>query len=305
MQKQFVSLPLHIAFGLTFAIVVGFLFRKQLRNNYRRTDSLLYIGQLIVLSLYYWNSLPSVIPLCLFILIELYRIFTMKDLENVKKQIGKLMEEQEQANETFKTIRSERHDFLKHISALHFTLEKKEYEEAKSYLDQLVGTYEETNLSIKGEKGVIAGILNDMYRRARNLNMSPYFDLDVPISSLPMKDVDMVSLIGNLLSNAIDACEEWKDERGQTPNLALEFTKRSGLYILECRNSSLPIPPSILDQLYHSFGVTTKGEQHEGLGTKIIHDIIKSYNGFLDFTYKDEQFTVKIKIPAVIDEVDN
>src|SRR5690606_32309885 len=151
------------------------------------------------------------------------------------------------------------------------------YKEAKLYLDQLVGTYEETNLSIKGEKGVIAGILNDTYRRAKNLNMSPYFDLDIPISSLPLKDVDKVSLIGNILSNAMDACEEWREQREQPALLMLEFSKRSGLYILECKNSSLPIPPAVLDHLYNSYGVTTKGAEHEGLGTKIIHNITKSY----------------------------
>lgn len=300
MQKQLFILPLHIILALLIAFGVGFLFRHQLTITYRASDLALYFGQLIVIALYYW-SIPTVIPLLLFVSIELYRIFIMKDVKNIEKKIGKLMEEQEHANETFKIIRSERHDFLKHISSLHFTLEKEEYKEAKLYLDQLVGTYEETNLSIKGEKGVIAGILNDTYRRAKNLNMSPYFDLDIPISSLPLKDVDKVSLIGNILSNAMDACEEWREQREQPALLMLEFSKRSGLYILECKNSSLPIPPAVLDHLYNSYGVTTKGAEHEGLGTKIIHNITKSYHGFLDFTYKDEQFTVKIKMPALIE----
>jgi two-component system, LytTR family, sensor histidine kinase NatK len=51
--------------------------------------------------------------------------------------------------------------------------------------------------------------------------------------------------------------------------------------------------------LFQSYGKTTKGRGHEGLGTKIIKDIVTGNNGFLDFVYKDEEFTVKIKFPAL------
>jgi LytT family two-component system sensor histidine kinase NatK len=67
-------------------------------------------------------------------------------------------------NETFRPVRSERHDFLKHVSAIHYLLENKNNKEAKTYLDDLVDGYEETNLSIKGERGVVAGVLHQMYR---------------------------------------------------------------------------------------------------------------------------------------------
>jgi two-component system, LytTR family, sensor histidine kinase NatK len=48
-------------------------------------------------------------------------------------------------NETFRIVRSERHDFLKHVSAIHYLLESEKNQEAKDYLDQLVDVYEETN----------------------------------------------------------------------------------------------------------------------------------------------------------------
>ena len=82
--------------------------------------------------------------------------------------------------------------------------------------------------------------------------------------------------------------------------ITLQFYKRSGLYLLTCKNSSLPIPTDILDTLFKAFGRTTKpGAEHEGLGTKIIYDVVAQYHGFLDFVYKDEEFTVKIKFPAI------
>src|SRR5690606_14096687 len=128
-------------------------------------------------------------------------------------------------NETFRIVRSERHDFLKHISAIHFMLEQGNASEAKKYLDDLVDQYEETNLSIKGERGTVAGILHHMYRDAKNASIDIVYDNDVPISTIPMSDQDLVALLGNLLSNSIDACIEWQKARPEKPHISLQFYK--------------------------------------------------------------------------------
>lgn len=217
----------------------------------------------------------------------------------LQKEIENLTSQREQFNETFRIVRGERHDFLKHISALHFMLDNENYKEAREYLNNLVDGYEETNLSIKGEKGSVAGILHQMYRHAKKEGIEVIYDLDLPLSSLPLIDKDIVTLIGNLLSNSLDACEEWQQVRGKQASLTLQFYKRSGLFLLTCKNNSLPIPTNILDHLYQSYGKTTKGGFHEGLGTKLIKEVVDQNQGFLDFVHKDEEFSVKIKIPAI------
>ncbi|MFB7156390.1 GHKL domain-containing protein [Lysinibacillus sp. NPDC056232] len=64
---------------------------------------------------------------------------------------------------------------------------------------------------------------------------------------------------------------------------------------MTCKNSTIPLPTNVVDSLFDRSGLTTK-QEHEGIGTTIIKDIVQKYNGFLDFTYKDEEF---IKFPAV------
>ncbi len=234
-----------------------------------------------------------------FLLCEWLRLSFSKKIANLELELKEYEKQQTHINETFRVVRSERHDFLKHVAAIHFMLEKGQNIEAKTYLDELVDSYEETNLSIKGERGIVAGILHQMYQKGQALDIDIVYDLDLPLSTLPIADKDMVNLLGNLLSNSLDASSEWQQSYQEKPHLTLQFYKRSGLYILICKNKSLPIPPVILDKLYQSYGVTTKGDGHEGLGTKIILDIVKHYQGFLDFVYKNGEFTVKIKIPAI------
>lgn len=232
------------------------------------------------------------------LIVWLDRIRIRKRLEESNRQITNYEEQLNQMNETFRVVRSERHDFLKHISAMHFMLEHNQTNEAKNYLNQLVDSYEETNLSIKGESGVVAGILHQSYVRGKKNGIDVIYDLDLPLSSLPLTHQKIVELVGNLLSNSLDACEEWQKRREKASSVTLEFYKRSGLFILLCKNNSLPIPAPILDELFHTEGHTTKDSSHQGLGTKIIKDIVDDYHGFLDFVHKNEEFEVKIKIPA-------
>jgi two-component system, LytTR family, sensor histidine kinase NatK len=295
--------PLFLSTFIIF-LIVFILHKKTIFYIYSiglRWNLFAWILQGLLCSIYFFVQSPfgNIVLLLVFIGIEILRIRISNLIYKQNKEIEGFEEQREQLNETFRIVRAERHDFLKHISALHFMLENDQKEEAQDYLEKLVDGYEETNLSIKGERGSVAGILHQMYRKAKSIGIEVIYDLDVPLSTLPLSDKDIVTLIGNLLSNSIDACETWQNEREKQAHITLQFYKRSGLFLLVCKNESLPIPTPILDELYQSYGKTTKGEGHEGLGTKLIQEVVTNCQGYLDFVHKDEEFSVKIKIPAI------
>jgi two-component system, LytTR family, sensor histidine kinase NatK len=261
----------------------------------------LYVLQSILIAVYFGaDPAPGHgVLFLLFIVLEFLRIAGSRRFSGLTQSIRQLEDEQQQLNDTFRVVRSERHDFLKHISAIHFMLEHDEITEAKTYLNDLVDGYEETNLSIRGERGSAASILHDMYRKGRRSGIDMVYDLDMPLSTLPLSDKDLVTLLGNLLSNSLEACEEFQKHKGKQAEISLQFYKRAGLYMLTCKNDSLEIPPHIVDKLYSIYGQTTKTGTHEGLGTMMIDDVVKRHGGYLDFIHKNETFMVKIKLPAV------
>lgn len=297
------NIPIYVTGLLVFSIL--FYFYKKIIAPISilgvKWNASLFAIQLLLVAIYL-NSQPSLTDLALFIVfigIEWVRLGMARKLAALVQENNLYKEQTAQLNETFRMVRSERHDFLKHVSAIHFMLENRHPDEAKAYLDELVDGYKETNLSIKGERGVVAGILHQMYRRAQTAGVAVVYDFDLPISTLPFPDPEMVKLLGNLLSNSIDASESWQKKHKGPALITLQFYKRSGLYVLICQNNSLPIPTSILDGLFQTYGKTTKGEGHEGLGTKIIQEAVDKHHGFLDFVYKNEEFTVKMKFPAI------
>lgn len=266
-----------------------------------RWNSLLFGLQLLLIMIYI-SVKPSwvcLVPFIIFIGLECIRLKGAKRLNSLIQDNKLFKDEATHFNEMFRIVRSERHDFLKHVSAIHFMLENGEHNEAKSYLDELVDGYEETNLSIKGERGFVAGVLHQIYRQAKAAGISVVYDFELPISTLSLSDTEMVKLLGNLLSNSIDACENWQKEHNQQALITLQFYKRSGLYLLICKNNSSDIPTSILDGLFKTYGKTTKDGGHEGLGTRVIQEVVDNYQGFLDFVYKGQEFTIKIKFPAI------
>lgn len=307
LQALLTNLPWDIPIYMTCLLILGIIYHfyktniLQVSHLGTKCNGILFCLQLLLLLIYVAidSSWVYLVPLLVFIGIESIRLIGARKLASLNQNLQHVEEQQIHFNETFRIVRGERHDFLKHVAAIHFLIETGKHDEAKTYLDDLVDGYAETNLSIKGERGIVAGVLHQMYRRAQAAGISVVYDIDVPLSTLPLSDNHMVTLLGNLLSNSIDACEAWQQKYQQQAQMTLQFYKRSGLYLLICRNNSLPIPTAILDELFHSYGKTTKADEHEGLGTKMIHDIVNDHQGFLDFVYKEEVFTVKIKIPAI------
>ncbi|QFG01257.1 GHKL domain-containing protein [Psychrobacillus glaciei] len=281
-----------------------YLFKKvplNLSSLKTKWNTVLFIVQLLLvfLNISTDSLLANITILLAYISIEVVRIVWANQIASFSKKLTYFEEQSMHFNDTFRLVRNERHDFLKHVSTIHFLLEKGEHNKAKSYLDELVGGYEETNLSIKGERGIVAGVLHQIYKKAKASGISVVYDFDIPLSALPLSDRHMVTLLGNLLSNSIDACEAWQQKTNESSLITVQFFKRSGLYIFICKNNTLPIPTNILDNLFHSYGNTTKSGDHEGLGTKMIQEIVQQHQGFLDFIFKNEEFSVKIKIPAM------
>ncbi|WHY88935.1 GHKL domain-containing protein [Neobacillus novalis] len=307
LQALLTNIPWKVPIYVTCMLVIGtaYFFNKKsiicisvLGGKW----NVLLFGLQLLLLLFYFSIKPSwiyLVPLIVFIGIESIRLGCARKLAALNQENQQFKEQTAHFSETFRIVRSERHDFLKHASAIHFMLENGKNNEAKAYLDELVDGYEETNLSIKGERGTVAGILNQMYRQAKAAGITMVYDFDLPLSTLPLADKHMVTLLGNLLANSIEACEDWQTEHKQEALITLQFYKRSGLFLLICKNNSLPIPTPILDALFQTYGKTTKRNGHEGLGTKMIHDIVSEHHGFLDFVYKEQEFTVKIKFPAI------
>lgn len=245
-------------------------------------------------------ALIAVMPFALYglyaILVERRR--WRKQIKRLEHENEWLQKGQERLNTAFLDLRGQRHDMLKHITALQFLMQEQKWEEAKQYMEGMVALYEGTNNALKGEHGHLAAFLLHTQAVAEAHGIQTVYDLDVPLSQLPLTMTDQSTLVGNLLSNALEAAlESVKSQR--EARIRLSACMKSGLFILESSNSCLPIQGEVLDGMFQKEGVSTKSGNHEGLGTFLIGRLVQKYHGSLDYRYHQRTFNVKIKIPLL------
>lgn len=201
----------------------------------------------------------------------------------------------EQQTQLLDELRQQRHDLHKHLAALEYG----SGESDNAYRKALLKRHSKIDQVLKNENHIVAGALYASLQEAERHQVDLTLSMQHPLSGLPLTRLDLVSLIGNMLTNAIEAAAEYRQKTGNDANVQLSCRKQSGIWILVCQNDSVPLADDILDRLYTSRAKSTKGGNHEGLGTWQIKQIVKSHDGTLDFSLIDNQYTLKIKIPAI------
>ena len=123
-------------------------------------------------------------------------------------------------------------------------------------------------LTVHTDSELVNAVLYHKAARARELCVE--LNVNLPgISSLPLDDKDMCSLLTNLLDNAIEAA---KDSPGRK---IVDITDASemGQYALIVKNPYVP------KEGQAAVGVAGQENKKQGFGLKIIHFIVQKYNG--------------------------
>lgn len=231
-------------------------------------------------------------------LCEISRLQTFPDQLEEQENTDNLSKRMEEMNQHLLSIRSQRHDFLKHVSAIGHFIGNESNTEAKQYFEELVGEYEEINSAMQGEDTPISAILFKYKNSLKQLGTTVKYQLSVPVSHLPIKKINQVQLLENLLENATDAILSFH-ARYKYSTLSLSTEVHSGIYILQVKNSAFFEDKHILDGLFERFEVSSKAGEHQGLGTYIISSLVKSHNGRLSYQFQNDELVVKIKLPII------
>ena len=117
------------------------------------------------------------------------------------------------------------------------------------------------------------------------------FSYDVRLCNLnDIEDIDIVSILSNLLDNAVASAEQSTAKR-----LSLETTNRNTYSVIVISNSCNIKPASLGEQL-----LTTKEDQKlHGFGLKSVGKTLKKYNGDFSWEFNDNNkaFIVTVMIP--------
>ena len=189
----------------------------------------------------------------------------------------------------YRQVRGWRHDYKNHIQMLKAYMSVSEYDKANEYLDRLDEDLNNVDAIMKTGNIVMDAILNSKISLAKSKEIDVAAKAAVP-KSLNVSEIDLCVVIGNLLDNAIEACEQIEDGGEKFIRIFIGM-KNTQLYIYIANTA----PCGKLTKVGGLFATRKNG--HHGFGLVRIDKIIEKYRGFLRRSSEDGAFTTEILLP--------
>ncbi|MBQ8094612.1 MAG: sensor histidine kinase [Clostridia bacterium] len=181
-----------------------------------------------------------------------------------------------------------RHDFMHSVRTLTELYDAGDIDSVGEYLHQYVHAMPASDIKSYCNNNAVNALLNFYEHIAIQYRISLTLHVNLP-DKLPISDVDLCNMIGNILENAVAACQKTEERFIQ---LSLLVEKNTQLYIVSV-NSFNGIIRKACGRYYST---SHKGQ---GIGLTSIASTAESYNGVAQFSYEGDRFYCNIAIPIV------
>jgi len=190
---------------------------------------------------------------------------------------------------SMKTLRQWKHDYHHHTQAMQMLLENQQYSELNTYLAQFNSDF--TNLTSMVSTGnlTLDAILSSKILIAKSHGIAVEQAIFLP-EKLSIPQTDLCIVLGNLLDNAIEACN--KPNQQQPPYINVTIKIHKGMLYFKVVNSSNGIYLFDNKKL-----ISTKKQPEHGYGFQNIDKIVENYGGFFNYEPENSSFAATIMIP--------
>ena len=172
-----------------------------------------------------------------------------------------------------------RHDIKNQFSYLDIMLQQNKTEDARKYIEEYLNSSNQVLNSFSCSNRVINSIINLELTKAKIKGIKIDVKVVVP-PALPFKDIDLVSLLTNMIDNAI---ENYHSESNDV--ISVRIMKQNDFIRFIVSN-----PVDLEKVNIRSLTKTSKVGRGHGYGTKIIKNIATTYNGYVDFNIEENRF---------------
>ncbi len=218
-------------------------------------------------------------------------LYTVID-RRIERFQSELIEKQVQEIENmYRQVRGWRHDYRNHIQNMKIWLDGRNYEQLDRYLQELADDLNTVDTVLKTGNVMADAILNSKLSVAEKKKIKLNVKASIP-EKLPMSDVELCSVLGNMLDNAVEACDALpEDERF----LRVYIGRLKGQFYLSVQNSAGRVRKE--RGRYLSTKEETVGKHQHGYGLFRIDRIAKKYGGYVNRQNEEGIFATELLIP--------
>ncbi|RKI41125.1 ATP-binding protein [bacterium D16-51] len=187
----------------------------------------------------------------------------------------------------YRQVRGWRHDYHNHIQTMLALVDKPE--QMRSYLLTLNKDLTTVDTVIKTGNVMLDAVLNSKLSLIKTKNITVNAKAVVP-ANLSISDVDLCVIIGNLLDNAMEACEKQKEISERFIRIFIGVLKKQ-LYISVMNSAG--------GELKKEGGryVSTKNFGGHGFGLMRVDRITEKNNGYVNRQNEPGVFATEVMLP--------
>jgi sensor histidine kinase regulating citrate/malate metabolism len=139
----------------------------------------------------------------------------------------------------------------------------------------------------------VDAIINNRKTKAIQSGIETSFDIMIP-QTLMIDDMDLSMILGNVLTNAIEACQRIDD--GSSKYIYLIMKYKRGSILIEVKNSYN------IKTIHEKNGrfLSSKASRNineRGMGLENVEAVTKKYGGVFELDLKENEFVIKLIIP--------
>jgi len=187
----------------------------------------------------------------------------------------------------YRQVRGWRHDYHNHIQVMKANLALSQYDMLERYLGDLDTELRTVDTVLKTGNVMLDAIVNSKLSLARNRDIQINAKAAVP-ETLSVSPVELCVVIGNLMDNALEACEKLQPEKRF---IRLYIGVLKGQLYLSVTNSAAGFKRRGKEYL------STKDSASHGFGLLRVDRIVKKYSGYVNRQSEEGVFATEIMLP--------
>lgn len=255
-------------------------------SGFSTTD--IQLQTLLIKILAFANTLCLIVVLVSLLTNVLFRQY-QKDINKIlENQVQIQLKHYEKSEKINTEIRRFRHDYNNHMNCMKSLVQSGRYDELMDYINNISDAFPQSGFLYNTGNYIADAILTDKLENARKNGTNISFK---GIISPSINNTDLCIILGNILDNAVEACEKIDGEK----EISVFGGYQHGYFILIAKN-----PISCHVQTENGIPATTKPDTaYHGFGLQNVESVVKKYDGIMLPECSDDSFTIRLTFNSI------